>query len=182
MKTATVATAALALALATGVASPVRAAPPPCTPAGDCTHYKNLVTFPAHSLSYGFGAFALHPRGLDWPDNTGTATLTVRSPPGFHGDKVRLTFVYEVRDPVPGTIIFGVTAISFHHGSGFETYGGFLSDTFNAPDSTSELFEQSVTVEPGQGWDADGPWWYFEINRQGTYNAGLRLMAVTLEY
>lgn len=181
MKTAIVATAALALALATMVASPVRAATP-CTPAGDCTHYKNLVTFPAQSLSHGFGAFALHPRGLDWLDNAGEVTLTVRSPPGFHGDKVRLTFVYQVLGTEGGTLFFGTTAIAFRHGNVFETFGGFVSDTFNVPDTPGQMFEQSLVVEPGEGWNPDGPWWYFEIHRQGTYNAGLRLMAVTLEY
>lgn len=181
MKTAHVAAAALALALAILTVAPVHAAPGPCTPAGDCTQYKNLVTFPAHALSYG-AALALHPRGIDWPDNSGKMTLTVRSPPGFKGDKVRLTFVHQTTSGESGTNTFAVTAIAFHHGSGFETYGGFLSDPLNVPGDPTGLYEQSVVIEPGQGWNPDGPWWYFEIGRQGTYNDSLRLMAVTLEY
>lgn len=51
-----------------------------------------------------------------------------------------------------------------------------------SPESPTILMQQSAVVETGQGWSPEGPWWYFEINRLGTYNASLRLMAVTLEY
>lgn len=182
MNTVPLALVSLALAVASLTAAPVRAAPPECTPAGDCTAYRNRVSFPAHALSYGGAAFSLDARGIDWADNTGTATLTMRRPLDFRGDKVRLTFVYQATSGMPGTLVFAVDAITFHHGSGFETYGGFLSDTLDAPEDPTILLEQSVVVEPGEGWNSVGPWWYFEIHRLGTNNNSLRLMAVTLEY
>ena len=124
-----------------------------------------------------------HPRGLNWADGTGTLTLTVARPADFKGDTVRLTLVYETLGDQSGDIAFGVTAITFHHGSSFETYGGFFTDTVTGPESPTILLQQSAVIESGQGWSPDGgPWWYFEIHRAGTYEGGLRLMAVTMEY
>ena len=183
MKSLPFALATLALIGAGFTAAPAYAAPPECTPAGDCTAYRNRLTFPANALSYGGPApFVLEARGVTWGSNSGTATLTVRRPLDFRGDKLRLTFVYQATSGLPGTNVFAVDAITFHHGSGFETYGGFLSPELALPEDETALLEQSVTVEPGEGWNPDGPWWYFEIHRQGSYNASLRLMAVTLEY
>ena len=187
MKTLNLVVATLALSLATLVATPIPAvaAPAECTPAGDCTKYKHRVTFPAHALSYGPAAnFALHPRGVDWLNATGSLTLTVRRPLHFNGKKVRLTLVHQTASAGgdEGSLIFPVTAIAFRHGSGFETYGGFFSDTLNVPGDPTGLYEQSVVVESGQGWSPDGPWWYFQFNRQGTYVDKVRVMAVVLEY
>lgn len=186
MKIGLIGASALLLALATTTgaqaATPIAAKAPTCTPAGDCTAYKHLLNLPVGALSYGFGTFTPHPRGLNWADNAGEVTLTVQRPADFKGDKVRLTLVYETLSDESGDITFGVTAISFHHGSSFETYGGFATDTVTSPESPTILLQQSAVVETGQGWGPDGPWWYFEINRLGTYNASLRLMAVTLEY
>ena len=127
-----------------------------------------------------------------WPDRcraiptrrtaTRTRRLTLRRPLDFRGDRLRLTFVYQATSGLPGTNVFAVDAITFHHGSGFETYGGFLSPALALPEVETALLEQSVVVEPGEGWNPDGPWWYFEIKRQGSNDSSLRLMAVTLEY
>ncbi|QNP41701.1 hypothetical protein [Lysobacter solisilvae (ex Woo and Kim 2020)] len=182
MKPLSLALAALALAAASLAATPVHAAPSECTPAGDCTAYRNRLSIPAHALSYGGAAFTLDARGIDWANNSGTATLTMRRPLDFRGDKVRLTFVYQATSGLPGSNVFAVDAIAFHHGSGFETYGGFLSPALELPEDATALLEQSTVVEPGEGWNPEGPWWYFEIHRLGSNNASLRLMAVTLEY
>lgn len=185
MKTLNLAAATLALSLAVLAPAAALAAPAECTPAGDCTKYKHRVTFPAHALSYGpAAAFDLHARGVDWLGSTGNLTLTVRRPLGFNGNKVRLTLVHQTASAGgdEGTLIFPVTAIAFQHGSGFETYGGFFSDTLNVPGDPTGLYEQSVVVEPGQGWNATSPWWYFQFNRQGTYVDKVRIMAVVLEY
>lgn len=171
----------LAITVATFALGPARAAPPECTPAGDCTVYKHRVTYPANALSYGWGAFTLHPQGLDWPGPAGTISLTVRRPPDFKGDKVRLTVVHQTTGVESGTLSFPVIAIAFHHGSSFETYGGFASDVI-VPVDSSGLYEQSAVIEPGEGWNPDGRWWYFELGRHGTYVENLRVMAVTLEY
>lgn len=184
MKIPNLVLATLALSLATLVAAPAaRAASPDCTPAGDCTKYKHRVTFPANALSYGAG-LTLDSQGVDWATNSGSLTLTMRRPLDFDGDKVRLTLVHQTASTggEEGTLTFPVTAISFRHGSGFETYGGFLSDTLDVPGDPTGLYEQSVVVEPGEGWNPDGRWWYFEFNRLGTYVAKLRVMAVVLEY
>lgn len=182
MKRLSLSVAALILIGASLPLACVNASPPECTPAGDCTAYRNRLSYPAHALSYGGAAFALDARGIDWADNSGTATLTVRRPLDFRGDKVRLTFVYQATSGQPGTNVFAVDAITFHHGSGFETYGGFLSPALELPEDETILLEQSVVVEPREGWNTEGPWWYFEIHRLGSNNGSLRLMAVTLEY
>lgn len=168
----------LGLALSPGVG----AAPSACTPAGDCTHYKHLVTFPANALAHTFAVGPdLFPGGVNWPSTTGLMTLTMHRPPEFSGDKVRLTVTYEQLSDEEGDIAFGVTSIAFNHGNSFETYGGFVSPTLIAPGPTT-LLEQSITVETGQGWNTTGSWWYFEINRLGSFTGGLRVMAVTVEY
>lgn len=182
MKSLNVVWASVAIAIAMLLAAPAQAAPPECTPAGDCTAYKNRVTFPANALSYGYAAFTLNPQGVNWPGGTGTMSLTVRRPINFNGNKVRLTVVYQTTSGETGTLAFGVTAIAFHHGSGFETYGGFVSNVFDVPGDSTGLYEQSVVVEPGQGWVPGGPWWYFQINRLGTHVDTLLVMAVVLEY
>lgn len=41
---------------------------------------------------------------------------------------------------------------------------------------------QSVVIEPGEGWSPTGPWWYFEINRLGSSNDYIQVIAVALEY
>ena len=166
----------IGLALSSGA----NAAPPACTPAGDCTQYKRLVTIQANALAHTFDV-GLSAGGVTWPSTTGVMTLTMRRPPEFNGDKVRLTVAYEQEGSEDGDIAFGVTAIAFHHGSGFETYGGFTSPLLTAPGPTA-LLEQSITVESGEGWNPDGPWWYFEINRLGSFTGALRVMAVTVEY
>lgn len=182
MKSLKAAWMSLALATATVIAAPAHAAPE-CTPAGDCTAYRNRVTFPANALSYGPAtAFTLDQQGLDWVGLGGTLSLTVRRPLDFKGDNVRLTVVYQATSGYDGTNAFAVTAIAFHHGSGFETYGGFLSNVFDVPANGDGLWEQSVVVETGEGWNPTGPWWYFQIGRQGTYTHNLRVMAVTMEY
>jgi len=183
MKSLKVAWASLAIAAAAATTVPVHAAPPECTPAGDCTVYRNRVTFPANALSHGpASAFSLNQQGLDWPGLVGTLSLTVRRPLDFKGNKVRLTVVHQATSGESGTLGFAVTAIAFHHGSGFETYGGVVSDVLDVPPNGDGLWEQSAVVEPGEGWNPNGRWWYFQIGRQGTYDGNLRVMAVTLEY
>ncbi|GAB3752706.1 hypothetical protein [Lysobacter olei] len=178
-----VAWAALALAVAAVTIAPVHAAPAECTPAADCTVYRNRVTFPANALPYGpASAFALNIQGLDWVGLGGSLSLTVRRPLDFKGNKVRLTVVYQATSGNDGTNAFGVTAIGFRHGNAFETYGGTLSNVLDIPPNGDQLWEQSVVLQPGEGWDPAAPWWHFQIGRQGTYDDNLRVMAVTLEY
>ena len=42
--------------------------------------------------------------------------------------------------------------------------------------------EQSIEVPPGFGFSANGDWWYFEIGRGGSFQDGIRVMAVSIDY
>jgi hypothetical protein len=176
--------ASLAWSSATLAAPPDDAvAKRPCAvEARGCVKYKHLLTYPAHSLSFGNGTFTLHPRGVNWADNTGAMTLTLRRPPDYNGGKVRLTLFHQVLSDEAGDIVFHLTPMTFNHGNSFETYGAISTNTLQAPMTLTILLQQSAVIEPGNGWNADGDWWYLEIGRAGTYHQGLRLMSVAVEY
>lgn len=156
--------------------------PPICVPGGDCSKYQHLLTYPAHALSYANTAFALHQRGVNWPDDNGAMSLTLRRPPDYKGGKVRLTLFHQVLSDSDGTIAFHVTPVTFNHGNSFETYGAVSTNILPAPLTLTILLQQSAVIEPGNGWSPDGNWWYFEIGRGGTFTGGLRVMSVAVEY
>lgn len=156
--------------------------PPICAPGGDCTKYKHRLTYPAHALSYANGTFALHQRGVNWLDEQGAMSLTLRRPLDYAGGKVRLTLFHQVLDDSEGTIAFHVTPVTFNHGNSFETYGAVATNLLPAPLTLTILLQQSAVIEPGNGWSPDGNWWYLEIGRGGTFTGGLRLMSVAVEY
>jgi hypothetical protein len=149
-----------------------------------CPRFRHVVSFPAHALSWStFGDFALHTRGVDWTGSDGAMSLTMRRPKDFRGDRVRLLFFYQVLDDSAGDIQLVVTPVSLRHESSFETYGSVGTDPIAAPETLTILQERSVIVTGGYGWNpAGGEWWYFEIGRQGSFEGGLRLMSVAVEY
>ena len=149
-----------------------------------CPRFHHVVSFPAHALSRStFGDFALHTRGVDWTGSDGAMSLTMRRPKDFKGDRVRLLFFYQVLDDSAGDIQLVVTPVSLRHESSFETYGSVGTEPIAAPETLTILHERSVIVTGGYGWNpAGGEWWYFEIGRQGSFEGGLRLMSVAVEY
>lgn len=149
-----------------------------------CPRFHHVVSFPAHALSRStFGDFALHTRGVDWTGSDGAMSLTMRRPKDFKGDRVRLLFFYQVLDDSAGDIQLVVTPVSLRHESSFETYGSLGTEPIAAPETLTILHERSVIVTGGYGWNpAGGEWWYFEVGRQGSFEGGLRLMSVAVEY
>jgi hypothetical protein len=148
-----------------------------------CPHFKNTLSFPAHALSRSsFGTFSVHTRGVNWNGNNGAMSFTMRRPAGFNGNRLRLRFFYEMTDDSGGDLQLLVTAVSLKHGSGFETYGSVGTVSGPVPESPTILQESSLIISPGQGWSPTGDWWYFEIGRQGSFQGGLRLMSVAVEY
>ena len=148
-----------------------------------CKQYANLVSFPAHALSWStFGSFALQTRGVDWTGTSGAMTFTMHRPRGYAtGDRVRLRLVYEIPGDGDGDSIgFLVIPTSFNHGSGFETYGD--EGTGLIPAGSGTIHEQSVTFTFPGAYTLAGDWWYFEIARLGEYSGKLRLMSVAVEY
>ena len=109
-------------------------------------------------------------------------SLTLRRPKDYTGGKVRLTFFHQVLSDDDGTIVFNVTPVTFNHGNSFETYGAIATNSLPSPLTLTILLQQSVVIEPGNGWSPDGNWWYFEISRGGTFPSGRRLMSVSVEY
>lgn len=183
------ATALLALLLCAPADPAVASGPTPsahvadnvrATPAGRPSRHR--LSYPAHALSFGFAPFALHPRGVDWPGLAGNMSLTLRRPSDYKGGPVRLTLFHQVMSDEAGDIVFSVTPVTLNHGDSFETYGSIASDTVPAPMTLTILLEQSATIPPGDGFFADGDWWYFEIRRQGSYAGPLRIMSVAIDY
>jgi len=174
-------------ALAQGRSSPP-GGPPSCVPPARCEPATaRRLSFPAEALSYGSPstAFVAETRGMRWQSDAGTATLTIRRPIDYAGGEVRFSVFYEVLDDSSGDIAFGITPVSFNHGSSFETYGGELTNVLDAPESTTILFQQTATFaagEPGYQWPPTGEWWYFEIRRGGSFVGPIRLMAVSIDY
>ena len=153
-----------------------------CAP-GKCPRFKHSISFPANALSHSsYGTFGLHTRGVDWIGKSGSMSLSMRRPQDFTGDRIRLLLLYEVGDDSEGQIQFGITPVSLHHGSGFETYGSFNTVAIEAPESLTIIHERSVVITTGSGWSATGDWWYFEIGRPGSFEGKLRLMSVAVEY
>lgn len=153
-----------------------------CAP-GKCPRFKHSISFPANALSHStFGTFGLHTRGVDWTGKSGSMSLSMRRPKDFTGDRIRLLLLYEVGDDSEGQIQFSITPVSLHHGSGFETYGGFSTVAIDAPESLTIIHERSVIITGGNGWSPTGDWWYFEIGRPGSFEGKLRLMSVAVEY
>lgn len=148
-----------------------------------CRQYANMVSFPAHALSWStFGSFALQTRGVDWTGTSGAMSLTMHRPKGYAtGDRVRVRLVYEIPGDGDGDGIgFLVIPTSFNHGSGFETYGD--EGTGLIPAGSGTIHEQSVTFTFPGAYTLAGDWWYFEIGRLGEYAGKLRLMSVAVEY
>ena len=153
-----------------------------CHPHG-CKQFANLVSFPAHALSWStFGSFALQTRGVDWTGTSGAMSFTMHRPKGYvTGTPVRLRLVYEIPgDGDSDSIGFSILPTSFHHGSGFETYGG--EGTGLIPAGSGTIHEQSVTFTFPGAYTLSGDWWYFEIARTGEFAGKLRLMSVAVEY
>ncbi len=180
--------AGLALALIASLAcSAVVAAPPPhagaCViGAPGCKHQPHRLMYPVHALSFGNGGFSLHPRGVNWANNNGAMTLTLRRPLDYDGGDVTVTLFYQLTSDEIGDITFHITPVTMHHGSGFETYGAVASNTVVASGDPTMVLEQSAVIPPGNGFSPDGDWWYLEIGREGTYNLGLRMMSVAIDY
>lgn len=148
-----------------------------------CKQYADMVSFPAHALSWStFGTFALQTRGVDWTGTSGAMSFTMHQPKGYSaGDRVRVRLVYEIPGDGDGDSIgFIVVPTSFNHGSGFETYGD--ESTGLIPAGSGTIHEQSVTFTFPGAYSLAGDWWYFEINRLGEYAGKLRLMSVSVEY
>lgn len=160
-------------------ASPCALGPGGCIP---LAKYKHRLTFPARVLSYNEGAsFATHQRGINWLNTGGIMSLTLRRPLDAPSTgNVRLTVVYEVYGGGDGDVVLHVTPIAFHHGSGFETYGSVASESLIA--ASGNLMQQSIEIPSGLGFSPGGDWWYFEINREGSFPDGLRVMAVAIDY
>lgn len=155
-----------------------------CIPAfHDCGKHRQVLSFPAHAMSFSDSpSFARHPRGVEWLDGYGAMTLTVHRPADYAGGKVKLTVFYQVIDDAFGSLEFTVTPIAFDSGDSFETYGAIGSGDLDISETLTYLFEQSIVIPPGNGWNPDNDWWYLEIGRQGTYINGVRIMSVALEY
>lgn len=150
-----------------------------------CKRFGNMVSFPAHALSWSaHGSFALHTRGVDWTGKPGAMSFTMRRPVAYTaGSRVRLRLVYDIPGDGDGdgdSIGFAITPTSFNHGSGFETYGG--ESTGLIPAGSGTIHEQSVTFTFPGPYSLGGAWWYFEIGRAGDYAGKLRLMSVAVEY
>jgi len=157
----------------------------PCHPGtrGCLVKYKHLLTYPAHALSYSNTAsFVLHQRGVNWVEKNGMMSLTVHRPADYTGGKIRLTFFHQVLDDSAGDLKFNVTPMTFNSGNNYETYGAVSTNLVVAPENLGTLLQQSVVITPGNGFSADGTWWYFDLVRAGTFAGGLRMMSVALEY
>jgi hypothetical protein len=156
----------------------------PCHPATrGCPRYKHLLTYPAHALSYSNTAsFVLHQRGVNWVDKNGVMSLTVHRPADYTGGSIRLTFFHQILDDGAGDLKFHVTPMTFNSGNNFETYGSVGTNLVVAPENLGTLLQQSVLISPGNGFSADGSWWYFDLVRAGSFSGGLRMMSVALEY
>jgi hypothetical protein len=158
--------------------------PKPCPVGADCRTYAHLLSVPANALSYApSSAFSLQTRGVGWLAKTGAMTLTVHRPKDFPaGGKVRITVFHQVTNDAAGTIKFTIEPMAFDSGNSFETYGSQGTNTVAAPENPTTLLQQSLLLSPGNGWNPDNDWWYFEITRQGTFTGSLRMMSVSLEY
>ena len=163
---------------------PARPGPVLCAPGVKCSPYKHQLSVPAHALSYtDSAAFALHHRGINWLAKPGMMTFTVHRPKDFPaGGKIRLTVFHQVYSDAPGTIQFTIEPMAFNSGNSFETYGSQGTNTVPAPESPTIMLQQSVVIAPGNGWNPNNDWWYFELKRQGTFEGGLRVMSVAIDY
>jgi hypothetical protein len=150
---------------------------------GCLVKYKHLLTYPAHALSYSNSAsFVLHQRGVSWVEKNGMMSLTVHRPADYTGGNIRLTFFHQILDDGSGDLKFNVTPMTFNSGNNFETYGAVGTNLIVAPENPGTLLQQSVLITPGNGFSANGTWWYFDLVRAGTFSGGLRMMSVALEY
>ena len=157
----------------------------PCPPStrGCPVKYKHLLTYPAHALSYSNSpSFALHQRGVNWVEKNGMMSLTVHRPADYTGGNIRLTFFHQILDDGAGDLKFNVTPMTFNSGNNYETYGAVSTNLIVAPENLGTLLQQSVVITPGNGFNASGTWWYFDLVRAGTFVGGLRMMSVALEY
>lgn len=148
-----------------------------------CPRFTRNITVPAHALSRStFGTFDVHTRGVNWTGNTGAVSFTLKRPADFTGTRIRLRFFYEITDDAGGDLQFVVTPVTLKHGSGFETYSSYGTPLAAVPESPTIMQDVSVILTKNSGSAPDEQWWYFEINRQGTYEGRLRLFAVAMEY
>lgn len=155
----------------------------PCIPVLQSCAQKRILSFPAHALSFSDSpSFALHPRGVEWLDNFGAMTLTLHRPDDYAGGDIKLKIVYQVIDDAYGNLEFTVTPLAFDSGTSFETYGSLGSGDLDVSETLTMLFDQSVTIPPGNGWSPGNDWWYLELHRQGSYVNAVRIMSVALEY
>lgn len=147
-----------------------------------CKTMKHRLSFPAHALSYGYGSFALHPRGIDWANNQGQMSLTIRRPLDYAGGPVKLSVLHEIVSDAGGSLQFVVTPVTLRHGSSFETYGSIGSTSAPVAESPQTMQVHTITIPPGNGFSATGEWWYLEIGRQGSFNNKLRVLSVAIDY
>lgn len=148
-----------------------------------CPRFTRNVTVPAHALSRStFGTFDVHTRGLNWTGGTGALSFTLKRPADFTGTRIRLRFLYEITDDAGGDLQFVVTPVTLKHGSGFETYASYGTPLVAVPESPTIMQDAGLVLTKNGISTPAEQWWYFEINRQGTYEGRLRLYAVVMEY
>lgn len=148
-----------------------------------CPRFTRNITVPAHALSRStFGTFDVHTRGVNWTGNTGAMSFTLKRPADFTGTRIRLRFLYEITDDAGGDLQFVVTPVTLKHGSGFETYSSYGTPLAPVPESPTIMQDVAVVLTKNGVSTPAEQWWYFEINRQGTYAGRLRLYAVVMEY
>ena len=148
-----------------------------------CPRFTRNVTVPAHALSRStFGTLDVHTRGVNWTGNAGAMSFTLKRPADFTGSRIRLRFLYEITEDAGGDLQFVVTPVTLKHGSGFETYSSYGTPLAAVPESPTIMQDAAVILTKSDIAAPAEQWWYFEINRQGSYAGRLRLYAVVMEY
>ena len=145
---------------------------------------QRTINVPAHAISYQHDSsnFVVENRGLNWGNAGSSASVTVAKPSDYNGGPITFRIFFQAVYDEPGTVQFIVTPVAFNSGNSFETYGSFAAPELAVPGDPSLLFEQSIQITSGNGWNETSDWWYLGINRQGSLAGNIRVMGIALDY
>lgn len=150
----------------------------------DCGTVTRTIPVTAGALAYRSASsnFELVNRGLEWGTQNESTTLTVPAPADYAGGPVTFRVFFEFVSDDAGTLQFTVASVGFNSGSSFETFGSVGATPTDSPETLNALFEQSVLIEEGMGFSETADWWFFRLNRQGSYPGNVRVMSIAIDY